>query len=316
MPEVCHHDPVLDLLVVGGLNHDITVHVDRRPSGGETVVGGGPRFDSGGKGANQAVAAALTGASVMLCAAVGNDPIGRHEIDILRHAGVALDAIKVDPSSPTGTALIIVTPDGENSIAVGAGANRLLDADHIAAAIRTTPSAVVLAQSEPGPQAVEAAARACASSRTRFVLNAAPVADAPRDALALADPLIVNEHEAREIIGALDGSSAEAIAHDLLRVTGARSVVVSFGSGGAIVGNGSSMTHVAAQPINPVDTTGSGDVLAGVVAANLALGLDLVDAVGEGCRLASMAATRPGARSLQSFSAAELQLRPAQDYRA
>ncbi len=199
---MCHDESMLDLLVVGGLNHDITVTVDRRPAGGETIVGDGPRFDSGGKGANQAVAASLAGASVMLCAAVGDDPIGRHELVALTQLGVAVDTVRVEQNAPTGTALIMVTPDGENSIVVGGGANRLLDAAHVTASMHDWPSAVLLAQSEPGPLAVEAAAHGCRRTGTRFVLNAAPVTGVTAAVLALADPLIVNEHEANELIGA------------------------------------------------------------------------------------------------------------------
>ncbi len=289
---------MLDLLVVGGLNQDITVHVAHRPASGETIVGSGPRFDSGGKGANQAVAASCAGASVMLCAAVGDDLIGRQEIDALAGAGVATNAVKVDKESHTGTALILVTPDGENSIAVGAGANHRLDMGHVTRSARAWPSTVILAQSEPGPHVVDAAAQACLNGHARFVLSAAPVAGISPEALAVADPLIVNEHEAFDLIGTGQALTNEDTARVLLEATGARSVVVSFGPAGALSATDSSTTYAAALPIQPVDTTGSGDVLAGVVAAQLALGSTLADAVRTGCRLASLAATQQGARAL------------------
>ncbi len=276
------------LLVVGGINQDVVVRVGRRPGVGETVVGNGPAYVAGGKGANTAVAAARAGAvgvEVALCGAVGRDAAGDEQIRELVQAGVDVTAVTSGDDVPTGVAMIVVTPDGENSIAVGAGANATLDVDEVVAAARGAD--VVLAQTEVGGSVTDAAAAAI-SPGARFVLSLAPVVDVAPATLAAAHPLVLNESEAAEL-GATD-------ADELRRATGARSVVVTLGARGAVVADADGTTTVPSAAVEVVDTTGAGDVLAGTLAAYLASGLGLVDALRLAVAAAAEAVTRPGAR--------------------
>jgi ribokinase len=292
------------VVVVGGVNQDLTVHVETRPRGGETVVGRGPLASWGGKGANQAVAAAHAGARVRLCAAVGSDPVGADAVESLRASGVDVAAVRAVPGVSTGMAFIVLTPDGENSIVVGAGANAELGAPDVGAALAEDQADrvvdVVLVQTEPGPEPVRAAAAEASRRSLRLVLNAAPVEDAAPEALALADPLVVNEHEARDMI-ALRGDDAgsvpdEHLAGHLRAVLGAPSVVVTLGASGAVVAHDDGQQHVPAPQVGAVDTTGAGDVFVGVVAARVADGWDLPRATRDACEAAARAVESEGAR--------------------
>ncbi|WP_205472697.1 PfkB family carbohydrate kinase [Nocardioides sp. SYSU D00038] len=275
------------VVVVGGINQDLVVRVSRRPRAGETVVGDGPVRTSGGKGANMAVAAARAGADVVLCAAVGDDDAGREQLAELRAAGVDPAHVAVRPDVATGVALITVTPDGENAIAVGAGANATLTDAEVTAACAGAD--VVLAQTEVGAGPVEAAARQAG----RLVLSPAPVVALSPATLAAADPLVVNEEEATELLA--DTPVAD-LADAVRRRTGARSVVVTLGADGAQLADGTGSRHVAAPVVEAVDTTGAGDVLAGTLAAALAAGADLDAAVRAGTAAAAECVGRVGAR--------------------
>ncbi|MEJ2851672.1 PfkB family carbohydrate kinase [Nocardioides sp. CCNWLW212] len=276
------------VVVVGGINQDVTVRVEARPAPGETVVGDGPAVSAGGKGANMAVAAARAGAAVVLCGAVGDDAAGRTQLGQLAAAGVATDRVAVRRDAATGTALIVVTPDGENAIVVGAGANATLADDEVAATC--TGAAVVLAQTEVGAGPVDAAARAVAGGGGRLVLSPAPVVPLASETLALADPLVVNESEAADLCGE---SSAAAV----LARTGARSVVVTLGAAGAQLADATGSRQVPAPRVDAVDTTGAGDVLAGTLAAALADGADLDAAVRRAVAAAAESVGYAGARA-------------------
>ncbi len=286
------------MVVVGGVNLDLTVHADSRPGGGETVVGRGPVATSGGKGANQAVAAAYAGASVRLCAVVGDDAAGLEQVDQLRSSGVDVSRVRAATDTSTGMAFILLTPDGENSIIVGTGANAALSPDDVVAAIDESVD-VVLAQTEPGASPVEAAAQEAARCSARFVVNAAPVEGLGLEVLRLADPLVVNEYEAADLLRAhaIDADvPTEALARSLRDQLGCRSVVVSLGAQGAAVVDLENDELVTSPAVRAVDTTGAGDVLVGVIAARLAQGWGLVPATKDACAIAARAVTSHGAR--------------------
>ena len=272
------------VVVVGGINQDVTVRVARRPVPGETVVGDGPATSAGGKGANMAVAAARAGASVALCGAVGDDPAGTEQLAQLRAAGVDVARVAVRASVATGTALIVLTPDGENAIAVGAGANATLSDAEVAAAC--AGARVVLAQTEVGAGPVDAAA---ATPGVRLVLSPAPVVALAARTLARADPLVVNEEEASELAGHADAAR-------VLAATGARSVVVTLGAAGAELADATGSRRIASPTVATVDTTGAGDVLAGTLAAALERGAGLDEALTEAVAAAAASVTRAGAR--------------------
>ncbi|WP_406424304.1 ribokinase [Streptomyces sp. NBC_00873] len=290
-----------DLLVVGSANADLVIGVERRPAAGETVLGSDLVVHPGGKGANQAVAAARLGARTALLAQVGDDAHGRLLLQSQREAGVDTVGVLVG-GAPTGVALITVDPSGDNSIVVSPGANaRLTREDVRAAASLLHASRIVSAQLEIPLETVVEVVRNLPSG-TRFVLNPSPPRPLPAEVLAACDPLIVNEHEARVITGAaLDGSPEDWAA--ALLALGPRSVVVTLGSEGALVATAESMTRVPSVKVDAVDTTGAGDAFTAALAWRLGTGSSLPDAAAYAARVGAAAVTRPGAQ--ESYPTAE-----------
>jgi ribokinase len=274
-----------DVLVLGSANADLVVEVRRRPAGGETVLGGDTVVMPGGKGANTAVAAARLGASVALLGATGSDQYGELLRTSLRDSGVGTDLVRTS-ERPTGIAHITVTPDGENSIVVSPGANGEITTDDVDA-VPLHGVKVLVANLEVPVPVVEHGIAAAAAAGVRPVLNLSPVAPVAAATLALLDPLVVNEHEARSLA---PGSFAALL--DL----GPRSAVVTLGARGAAVVTRDGVTEVAAPSVDAVDTTGAGDAFAGALAARLAAGDDLVAAAGFAVRVAATSVTRHGAQ--------------------
>ena len=290
-----------DLLVVGSANADLVIGVERRPAAGETVLGSDLAVHPGGKGANQAVAAARLGARTALLARVGDDAHGRLLLDAQRAAGVDTVGVLVG-GAPTGVALITVDPSGDNSIVVSPGANgRLAPEDVRAAQSLLHASRVVSAQLEIPLETVEEVVRNLPSG-TRFVLNPSPPRPLPAEVLAACDPLIVNEHEARVIAGDELGGAPEDWARELLAL-GPRSVVVTLGAEGALVAADGSMTRVASVKVDAVDTTGAGDAFTAALAWRLSTGAALPEAAAYAARVGAAAVTRPGAQ--ESYPTAE-----------
>ncbi|MGW3267760.1 ribokinase [Streptomyces sp. NPDC001056] len=299
-----------DLLVVGSANADLVIGVERRPAAGETVLGGDLSTHPGGKGANQAVAAARLGARTALLARVGDDGHGRLLLDSLRSAGVDPAGV-LTGGAPTGVALITVDPSGDNSIVVSPGANaRLTPADVRAAEGLLRSSRVVSAQLEIPLETVVEVVRNLPAG-TRFVLNPSPPRPLPAEVLAACDPLIVNEHEARVILGDSDSDSGAGTgigedpgdwARGLLAM-GPRSVVVTLGAEGALVYDGSGATRVASVKVDAVDTTGAGDAFTAALAWRLGAGAGLAEAAAYAARVGAAAVTKPGAQ--ESYPTAE-----------
>ncbi|MGW1163191.1 ribokinase [Streptomyces sp. NPDC002513] len=290
-----------DLLVVGSANADLVIGVERRPAAGETVLGSDLVVHPGGKGANQAVAAARLGARTALLARVGDDAYGRLLLQSQRAAGVDTAGVLVG-GAPTGVALITVDPSGDNSIVVSPGANgRLAPEDVQAAGKLLSASRVVSAQLEIPLETVVEVVRNLPSG-TRFVLNPSPPRPLPAEVLAACDPLIVNEHEARVIAGADPDGSPEDRAAALLAL-GPRSVVVTLGAQGALVATAESMTRVPSVKVRTVDTTGAGDAFTAALAWRLGTGSSLPDAAAYAARVGAAAVTRPGAQ--ESYPTAE-----------
>jgi ribokinase len=282
-----------DVVVAGSINADLVVRVDRRPAAGETVLGGELAVHPGGKGANQAVAAARLGARVLMIGAVGRDGYGELLLDSLGAAGV--DAAGVGRvEAPTGVALIVVDRAGENSIVVAPGANATVSPDVIAAHRgELGRAALCVLQGELPAAAVEAAAREAAAQGTRVVLNLAPPLALSRDVLALCDPLVLNEHEAAQVLGT--GVDARATTELLRR--GPRSVVLTLGSRGAVADAGSGPVAISAPRVSVADTTGAGDAFTGALAYRLARGDALADAARLAARVGALTVTREGAQS-------------------
>ncbi|MFD8299873.1 ribokinase [Streptomyces bauhiniae] len=288
-----------DLLVVGSANADLVVGVERRPGAGETVLGGDLAVHPGGKGANQAVAAARLGARTALLARVGDDGHGRLLRDSLRSAGVDTAAV-LTGGAPTGVALITVDPSGDNSIVVSPGANARLTEGDVRAELLGA-ARVVSAQLEIPLETVAAVVRALPEG-TRFVLNPSPPRPLPGDVLAACDPLVVNEHEARVLLG--DGETGESgetgddpagWARRLLAL-GPRSVVVTLGAEGALVCDASGVRAVPSVAVAAVDTTGAGDAFTAALAWRLGAGEELPVAAAYAARVGAAAVTRRGAQ--------------------
>ncbi|MGR8007216.1 ribokinase [Streptomyces hypolithicus] len=292
-----------DLLVVGSANADLVIAVERRPAPGETVLGSDLVVHPGGKGANQAAAAARLGARAALLARVGDDAHGRLLLESQRAAGVDTAGVRVG-GAPTGVALITVDPSGDNSIVVSPGANaRLTPEDVRGAGHLLAGAAVVSAQLEIPLETVAEVVRTRPPG-TRFVLNPSPPAPLPPDVLAACDPLVVNEHEARFILGDAAGDDPESWARHLL-ARGPRSVVVTLGAVGALVmgGRTDEAVRVRSPQVRAVDTTGAGDAFTAALAWRLGLGEDLPTAAAFAVRVGAAAVTKEGAQA--SFPTAE-----------
>ncbi|MEV7245813.1 ribokinase [Streptomyces sp. NPDC093248] len=284
-----------DLLVVGSANADLVIGVERRPAAGETVLGGDLAVHPGGKGGNQAVAAARLGARTALLARVGDDAHGRLLLDAQRAAGVDTAGVLVG-GAPTGVALITVDPSGDNSIVVSPGANaRLTQADVRRAAGLLGASRVVSAQLEIPLETVVEVVRNLADG-SRFVLNPSPPRELPAEVLAACDPLIVNEHEARVLLGAQGASGEPADWAPLLLARGPRSVVVTLGAAGALVCDSSGATRVPSVRVDAVDTTGAGDAFTAALAWKLGSGAALPAAAAYAALVGAAAVTRRGAQ--------------------
>ncbi|MER8017532.1 ribokinase [Streptomyces griseoluteus] len=282
-----------DLLVVGSANADLVVGVERRPGAGETVLGGDLAVHPGGKGANQAVAAARLGARTALLARVGDDGHGRLLRDSLRSAGVDTAAV-LTGGAPTGVALITVDPSGDNSIVVSPGANARLTEGDVRADVLGA-ARVVSAQLEIPLETVAAVVRALPEG-TRFVLNPSPPRPLPDDVLAACDPLVVNEHEARVLLGDGESGGDPAGRARRLLALGPRSVVVTLGAKGALVCDASGVRAVPSVAVAAVDTTGAGDAFTAALAWRLGAGEELPVAAAYAARVGAAAVTRRGAQ--------------------
>ncbi|MCX4825042.1 ribokinase [Streptomyces sp. NBC_01142] len=283
-----------DLLVVGSANADLVIGVERRPGPGETVLGSDLAVHPGGKGANQAVAAARLGARTALLARVGDDAHGRLLLESQRTAGVDTSGV-LSGGAPTGVALITVDPSGDNSIVVSPGANaRLSPGDVRDSAGLLQASRVVSAQLEIPLETVTEVVRNLAPG-TRFVLNPSPPVALSDEILAVCDPLIVNEHEARVVLGRPVGEDPQDWARALLAL-GPRSVVITLGARGALVADARTTARVPSVPVRAVDTTGAGDAFTAALAWRLGAGEDLTTAAAHAVRVGAAAVTKEGAQ--------------------
>ena len=287
-----------DVFVVGSINQDFVLSVERRPEPGETVTNAQLSKGNGGKGANQAAAAALLGAEVTFLGRVGDDGLGEPLVEALTDKGVDTSLIGVSSGWSTGTAFITVTPDGENAITVAPGANRSLSTEDAEdASERIGEASVLVAQMEVPPEVVARAVEVAAEQETRTVVNLAPTTQVPRELLEKLDPLVVNEHEAAFLLEKkVEGVEGTLSAAPELLALGPKSVVITLGPDGAVFSDGGSTKHVPSPEVEVVDTTGAGDAFVGALAAKLARGDPLEDAVAYAVRAGAAAVTKEGAQ--------------------
>jgi ribokinase len=287
------------VVIVGSLNMDLRVQTPRLPAPGETLIGTGFSTDSGGKGANQAVAAARMGAAVAMLGRVGRDAHGAALTQALRTDGIDTSSVGEDTAAPTGTAVILLMPDGENSILVIPGANHRFRPAHIADNAEGLRKArVVVAQLECPLDTVRAALTLAHGTGVCTVLNAAPAQPLDDALLATVDWLVVNEIEAAMLTGLPADTPAqiEAAAH-ALRQRGPSQVVVTLGSAGLLHVGPDGALALPAPRVTAVDTTGAGDTFVGALAAGLASGLPIPAALTRAQHAAALAVTRLGTQS-------------------
>ncbi len=285
------------VVVVGSLNRDYVCRVDRLPAPGQTLIGAEASVGSGGKGGNQAVAAARAGARTAMVGCVGEDADGRALLSDLAGAGVDAAAVRSLPDVRTGMAFVFVAPDGENSIVVAPGANGRVSAADAVPTVRALlrPPAVLVTQAEIPGDTVEAVVATAGGQGCRAVVNLAPYRPVSDTLLQACDPLVVNESEAGLLLGRAVHGTAEAADAALELLERTPSVVVTVGAEGAVVADRGGLEHVAAVPVEVVDTTGAGDAFTGALAAALSRGEELPAAVRLGTRAAAACVARAGA---------------------
>lgn len=286
-----------DVIVVGSINVDFVVRVPRLPRAGETVTGGTFERHGGGKGANQAVAGARSGAAVRFVGAVGDDELGRWQLQELAEEGIDVGGLAQLPRVATGVALITVDDaTGENQIAVASGANAQLGsaaAERGLESVEPATGAVCLLGFEVPDAVLVVAADWAGRHGLRVIVNPAPARPIRPEVLALRPILTPNEAEAMALTGEVD---AERAGEALRRLTGAP-VLVTLGPDGAVFADEAGRERIPAFPVSAVDTTGAGDVLNGALAAALARGEELQAAVRWAMAAAALSTTRVGARS-------------------
>ena len=286
------------VIVVGSVNVDLVATVDHLPAPGETVTGGRFAQHHGGKGGNQAVAAARLGAATWFVGAIGADAFGDEARAALAAEGVDVTELVALPGQATGVALILVDASGENSIAVAGGANAALAPAHVGAAfdrLRPTTGDVVLVGHEiPTATATEALRLAKAGGATT-VFNPAPATGVTLETLALSDIVTPNQGEAAELL-AIEGGTQDMGPERLARLAGGGQALITLGSRGALLVGADGPQRLPAPDVAVIDTTGAGDTLNGALAAGLAASMPVADAARRAVVAAALAVSRAGAR--------------------
>ena len=293
------------IVVLGSTNTDMVVKAARIPAPGETILGGRFLMNPGGKGANQAVAAARLGGDIVFIAKVGEDLFGREAKALFSKEGICTDYVFADPSEPSGVALIMVDGKGENCISVASGANATLTPDDLNSARGEIERAgLLLMQLETPVETVLCAAQWASAKGVPVVLNPAPACELPAALLSCLSMITPNEGEAELLTGVkvTDEASAAAAAI-VLCAHGVKRVVVTMGAKGAFVYADGHGKLVPAFKVQAVDTTAAGDVFNGALAVALIEGQPLAEAVSFAAKAASVSVTRMGAQASAPYRA-------------
>lgn len=287
-----------EIIVVGSINMDLTMSTKIFPNAGETVLGDSFQTDLGGKGANQAIAAANLGAEVSMIGSVGNDLYGKLSCDNLANNGVSVTDIIVQENTPSGTAMIILC-DSDNRIIVNSGANALLSPKHLRSKANLfTGAKVVLSQLETPLATVQEAFLIAKEKHCLTILNPSPICELPASLLELTDILVLNEHEAshlvnRPIKNVLDAE--ESI--PLLLHLGVRDVILTLGALGCVYTMQGKTFYHPARKVSAVDTTGAGDSFTGAIVYSLAKDISMEQAISLATLVSSVTVTRKGTSS-------------------
>ncbi len=284
--------------VLGSLNMDLVIKAPRLPARGETVTGGEFATFRGGKGANQAVAAARLGAQVTMVGCVGDDLFGRQLLDGLREEGIDVRGVRIDRGAPSGVALITVDPTGHNTIVVAPGANRRVTAADVeVAGDAIAESDVLLAQLEVPVDAVLAATLFAREQGRWVILDPAPAGPLPPQLYEHVSLINPNEGEAQRLTGIpVDDEAGVRSAAEALLARGCGAVVIKLGEKGAFVASGTVREMVEGIRVQAVDTTAAGDAFAGALAVALAEGRDTVAAARFANLVGALSVTRMGAQ--------------------
>lgn len=296
------------ICVIGSANVDLIFRTQRLPQPGETLAGHSLLQCMGGKGANQAVAAARLGADIAFVARVGNDAFGLQAVQAYQADGIDTSYVQKDVNLPTGTAAILVDDQAENCIIVVGGANQALTTQDIQnASLAIEQADLVLCQLETPVQASIEAFRIARAAGVTTILTPAPVASVTDELLSLCDVCVPNRTEMAALVNRSVESRDDAVlAANLLRQRGVQRVVLTMGSEGALVVDGSEATFIPPHQVKAIDTTGAGDAFTAALAVSLAEGLDICDAARRASLVAAISVTRRGTqRSFPSQSEVE-----------
>jgi ribokinase len=285
------------IVVVGSANLDVVARTARFPSPGETVVGESVGYFAGGKGANQAAAAAKLGGDASFVGRVGDDAAGDRLLRDLAAVGVDTRCVIRTLGTTTGTAIVTVDEAGENRIVMVPGANALVSADDLDC-IEWPAVRALLLQLEIPRDVVVAAARRAHEHGALVLLDPAPVVTLPDALWSLIDVLLPNQQEAEVLSGiAIGGVPSARSAASRLAARGSCASIVKLGADGAVIAEGNYISHIPSVAVNVVDTTAAGDAFAGALAVALVAGEPLASAAVFACRAGALAVTRPGAQS-------------------
>ena len=287
------------IVVIGSSNTDMVVKTNHLPLPGETVLGGTFIMNSGGKGGNQAIAAARLNGSVCFITKIGNDAFGKQNIALYKQEGIDTTYALTDDQLPSGVALITVDYNGENCIAVASGANaNFLPADLLSAREKIASASVVVLQMEIPLQTVEYVANLAATAGAKVILNPAPACALPESLLKHIAIITPNQTEAEMLTGIAiqDQASAEKAAK-MLQQKGVPTVIITMGNKGSLLAAADGVTFIPAFEVRTVDTTAAGDVFNGALAVAVAQNINLPNAVLFATKAAAISVTRMGAQS-------------------
>lgn len=293
----------IPIYVIGSSNTDMVIRTQKLPMPGETVMGTDFIINPGGKGANQAVAAARLGSQITFIAKVGNDLFGKQALEHFQRENIDTSFVSIDSEHASGVALIGVDAHGENSIMVAPGSNANLDVENVGKALNAVQSgSIILLQLEIPMETVAFAIRKGTSIGCKVILNPAPAKTIDPELLKHVHVITPNESEAEILTGLrVTDIDTAARAAQKLHDLGVPNIVITLGSKGAFLSGDAIQKLIPSPVVTPVDTTAAGDCFNGALAIALSEGLPLDDAVSFACRAASISVTRLGAQSSMPY---------------